>query len=95
MKRYKVVLGYRDEKGDLSYKVSSVRGEPFELDDRLFVYYKKKMALLVDIKSGRIVNEEATLNDLMRKWLITGKLTYNIVIKTPRYKEMCRILEVK
>lgn len=95
MKRYKVVLGYIDEKGDLAYKVSSVRGEVFELDDRLFVHYRKKMARLVDIKSGYMIMERDTLDNLMRDWIAIYRVKYNRYIQTPRYKELCRTLEVK
>ena len=95
MKRYKVVLAYRDENGDLAYKVSSVRGEPFELDDRLFVCYKKKMARLVDIKSGYAIMARESLDEIMRDWIAIYRVKYNQCIQTPRYKEICRILEVK
>lgn len=95
MKRYKVVLGYRDENGDLAYKVSSVRGEVFELDDRLFVHYRKKNARLVDIKSGYMIMERDTLDQVMRDWIAIYRVKYNQYIQTPRYKEVCRTLEVK
>ena len=95
MKRYKVVLGYRDENGDLAFKVSSVRGEVFELDDRLFVHYRKKKATLVDIKSGYMIMERDSLDQVMRDWISIYRVKYNQVIQIPRYKEICRILEVK
>ena len=95
MKRYKVVLAYRDENGNLSYKASTVRGEVFELDDRLFVYYRKKRAVLTDIKSGYCVYERDSLDQVMRDWIAIYRIKYNQYIQTPRYKENCKILEVK